>query len=354
MNLNDIERFKQIDRENMIAHIDGLPDQLAAAWALGQALPLPEWEGINKVLVAGVGGSAIGADLLAAYLGPIGKAPVILHRDYELPAWAKTGDTLVICSSHSGNTEETVSAFKMAQAHGCRILAVSTGGALAQLARGYEHAALWTFDYPSQPRAAVGYSFALLLAAYARLGFLDDPSAEVADAVSAMKTQQEMLFSHVPDIKNSSKRMAGQFYGRWITVFGAGIMAPVARRWKAQINEVAKAQAGFELLPEADHNTLQGVTQPEESFGKTMVIFLRSPLNHERNQLRDEFTRVSMMVEGMNTDFIMASGKTRLAHMWTVLHYGDYTAYYLAMAYGLDPTPVPMLVELKEKMSAAD
>jgi glucose/mannose-6-phosphate isomerase len=84
-----------------------------------------------------------------------------------------------------------------------------------------------------------------------------------------------------------------------------------------------------------------------------MVIFLRSPLNHERNQLRDEFTRISMMVEGMNTDFILASGDTRLAHMWTVLHYGDYTAYYLAMAYGIDPTPVPMLVELKDKMKDA-
>jgi glucose/mannose-6-phosphate isomerase len=353
MNLNDVAHFKTLDPQEMIAHIDGLPDQLAAAWQLGQELPLPDWSGINKVVVAGLGGSAIGADLLAAYIEPHGKVPLILHRDYELPAWACAPDSLVICSSHSGNTEETISAFRMAQAAGCRVLVLTTGGRLAELAKSYENAALWLFEYDSQPRAAVGYSFALLLAAYSRLGFLDDPSVEVADAVSAMKAQQQMLFADVADTQNSSKRMAGQFYGRWITIFGAGLMAPVARRWKAQINEVAKAQASFETLPEADHNTIQGVVQPESSFGKTMVIFLRSPLNHERNQLRDEFTRISMMVEGMNTDFILASGDTRLAHMWTVLHYGDYTAYYLAMAYGIDPTPVPMLVELKDKMKDA-
>jgi glucose/mannose-6-phosphate isomerase len=158
------------------------------------------------------------------------------------------------------------------------------------------------------------------------------------------------LFPEVPDTANPAKRMGGQFMGRWITIFGAGLLAPVARRWKTQINENAKAQASFELIPEADHNTLQGVEQPERQFPATMAIFLSSTHNHPHNERRTELTRMAIMLAGQNTDTIIARGESRLAHMWTTLHYGDYASYYLALAYGLDPTPVPMLAEFKEKM----
>lgn len=349
MNLNDLDHIRAIDKDGMLDHINGLPEQLEAAYALGQSLPLPEWQGIRRVLVAGMGGSAIGADLLAAYAAPLSSAPILLHRDYDLPNWARGEDTLVICSSHSGNTEETLTAFQMAREHGCRILAVTTGGELAKQAAA-AGIPIWQFDYPSQPRAAIGYSFGLLLAAVARLCLIPDPAADLQHALLAMRSQRETLRAEIPDIQNSSKRMAGQFYGRWISVFGSGFLAPVARRWKAQINEHSKAQASFEELPEACHNTLQGVEQPRAQYDHSMYIWLRSPLNHPRNQQRDEHTRVAMMVEGINTDFVMASGEGRLAHMWTLIQYGDYTAYYLAIAYRLDPTPVPMLVELKEKM----
>jgi len=300
-----------------------------------------------------MGGSAIGADLLAAYAEPHLAAPLFVHRDYGLPAWARGSETLVICSSHSGNTEETLSAFEAAKAAGCRILAATTGGKLAEAAK-KSKAPLWVFDHKGQPRTAVGYSFGLLLASVARLKLIPDPSAELKDAVSAMKDQQNSLLPEVRDTGNSSKRMGGQFMGRWITIYGAGLMAPVARRWKTQLNENAKVTASFEALPEADHNTLQGVMQPEGQFNATMSIFLRAAHNDPRNERRTELTRMAMMLQGQNTDTITALGESRLANMWTALHYGDYTSYYLAMAYGLDPTPVPMLAELKEKMKAAD
>lgn len=353
MNLNDLERFKQIDTQGMIDHINKLPDQLAEAWELGQKADLPEWEGITQVLIAGMGGSAIGGDLLAAYIEPMSTTPVVVYRDYGLPNWAKSENTLVICSSHSGNTEEILSVFDEAAAADCKLLAITTGGQLAEKA-GKHGAAVCQYTYDFQPRAAVGYSFGLLLAVFSRLGLIPDPAGEVAGAVAAMKEQQKTLVPEVPDTGNLAKRMGGQLMGRWVTIWGAGLLAPVARRWKTQINEIAKAQANFELLPEADHNTLQAVVQPEGEFGATMNVFLRASRNHPRNKLREEFTRMSFMLAGQNTDFIKASGGARLADMWTVLHYGDYTAYYLAMAYGVDPTPVPMLAELKEKMKAAE
>lgn len=349
MDLNDVARFKKLDPENMIDHINGLPDQLAAAWKLGSKLDLPKWRGVRQVVVAGMGGSAIGSDLLAAYAEPTLKAAWVTQRDYGLPAWAQGPETLVICSSHSGNTEETLAAFEAAKAAGCRILAVTTGGKLADLAKKAK-LPVWIFKHTGQPRTAVGYSFGLLLVAAARLKLVPDPSAEVKDAVAAMKDQQKSLLPEVRDTANSSKRMGGQFMGRWITIYGAGLMAPVARRWKTQINENAKVAATFELIPEADHNTLQGVMQPEQQFNATMAIFLRAAHNDSRNERRTELTRMAIMLQGQNTDTITALGETRLANLWTALHYGDYSSYYLAMAYGIDPTPVPMLAELKEKM----
>jgi glucose/mannose-6-phosphate isomerase len=351
MNLNDLDRFKQLDPEDMIGHINGLPDQLAAAWKLGNKLALPKWRGIRQVVVAGMGGSAIGSDLLAAYAEPSLKASWITHRDYGLPAWASGSDTLVICSSHSGNTEETLSAFDAALKAKCRILAICTGGELAKRARKAK-TALWIFKHQGQPRTAVGFSFGLLLGVAARLKLIPDPASELKSAVQAMKEQQRSLLPEVPDTANSSKRMGGQFMGRWITIYGAGIMAPVARRWKTQLNENSKVAASFELIPEADHNTLQGVMQPEPQFGATMAIFLRAAHNEPRNEHRAELTRMAIMLEGQNTDTITALGDSRLTNIWTALHYGDYASYYLAMAYGIDPTPVPMLADLKNKMKA--
>ncbi len=347
--LDDVRRFQELDSEHMLEEIDGLPDQLQIAWELGQQPPLPDAVGIRQVVIAGMGGSAIGADLLAAYALPLCPVPVFVHRNYDLPAWANGPETLVIASSHSGNTEETLSAFDAAVQRGCRLMAVCTGGQLAEKAR--EHGVpLWTFDHKGQPRAAVGYSFGLLLAAFTRLGLIPDPSEELAGAVQAMRDQQAHLRADVPTTQNPAKRMAGQWVGRWVVVLGADHLEPVARRWKGQISEVAKSWGQFEFLPESDHNTLAGLVQPEEQFAHSMVIFLQADSLHPRNQLRVDVTRQIFMVEGLNTDVYRATGGSRLAHMWTALHFGDYSAYYLAMAYGIDPSPVPAIESLKVEL----
>lgn len=352
MDLNNIKRFKEIDKDGMIDHINDLPDQLNSAWQLGLNSDLPKWDNIKNVLVAGMGGSAIGADLVAAYASPIAKAPILIHRNYQLPAWANNEDTLVICASHSGNTEETLSVFEDAVNSNCKLIAITTGGKLADKCKETD-IPVWLFDDDYVPRAAVGWGFGLILAVLFKLDLIPDPSNDLQEAIKSMKAQQKSLLPEIPDTGNSSKRMAGQFVGRWITIFGAGIMAPVARRWKCQINEISKAQASFEILPEASHNTIEGIQQPEIEFNHSMVVWLRAPANHPRNLLRDEFTRIGTMVQGINTDFIKAQGDNPLANIWTALHYGDYTSYYLAMAYEVDPTATPMLNELKDKMNKA-
>ena len=351
MDLDDFTSFKKLDPQNMLGEMENLPRQLQAAWELGQTLPLPAWQGLTRILISGMGGSAIGADLLAAYIAPACSIPVVVHRDYGLPAWAHGPETLVIASSHSGNTEETLEAFSAAIQSGCRILAVCTGGDLEQRAIAHK-VPVWKFTHAGQPRAAVGFSFGLLLAVVTRLGLLPNAEMDLLKAVADMRSQQETLRAEVPVAQNPAKRMAGQLVGRWVNVYGSGILAPVARRWKGQVNEIAKAGAGFEYLPEADHNALAGLENPEVLM-QTVTLFLRASSDHPRNHLRADLTRQGFMVAGLNTDVFNATGETPLSHIWTALHFGDYMAYYLAMAYGMDPTPVDALQNLKAALKAA-
>jgi glucose/mannose-6-phosphate isomerase len=352
MNLDDLSVIKKLDPQNMLVEIDNLPEQLAQAWVLGQSLPLADIGGITRVVISGMGGSAIGADLLAGYAAEHCAVPVIVHRDYGLPAFANGKDTLFIASSHSGNTEETLDSFDQALKRGCSLLAISTGGKLAGKAAA-AGCPVWRFPHTGQPRAAVGFSFGLLLAVFARIGLLPAQTELVSGAVAAMKAQQEQIKAVVPAVQNPAKRYAGQLVGRWVTVFGSGVLATVARRWKGQINELAKAPANFEFLPEADHNTLAGVINPSIDLliPHTMTLFLSAGSDHLRNQIRARITRQTFMIEGLNTDAYMAPGETSLAQMWTAIHFGDYMAYYLAIAYATDPTPVDALISLKAALA---
>ncbi len=350
MILDQPERFGQLDPDGMLEEIQSLPAYLQRAWELGQSLDLNVRDEPEAIVIAGMGGSAIGGDLVAAYAAPQAALPITVWRNYDLPSYVSER-TLVIASSHSGNTEETLSAFDRAVDAGAQLLAITTGGELGRRAEA-AGIPLWSFEHAGQPRAAVGFSFGLLFAALARLGQLPDAGEELASAIQAMNDQQAAIGAEVPVAGNLAKRTAGQLMDRWPIVVGAEFLAPVARRWRTQISELAKAVSLFEELPEADHNMVAGVEYPEALFGPTMMVFLTAPLLHPRNLKRIEETRSLMMLEGFNTDILQAQGATRLAQQWTALQLGDYTAFYLAMAYGVDPTPVAAIEDLKQRLSS--
>jgi glucose/mannose-6-phosphate isomerase len=352
MNLDDLGHFRSLDPQDMLGAIDGLPDQLAQGWALAQTLPVPSVPrgGVRSVVLAGMGGSAIGADLLASYAAPMADVPIIVWRGYDTPGFARGPEHLVVLSSHSGNTEETLSAYDAARRAGASMAVVTTGGELGRRAT-TDGVSLWRFEHVGQPRAAVGFSFTCLLGLLVRLGVVPDPGPQVDVAIAAMKEQQSALCAESPLSRNPAKRLAGQFMNRSPLILGSGALAPVARRWRTQIAELAKATAQFEEIPEADHNLVAGVDYPSDVIDRTMVLFLRAPSDHPRNLLRMDATRQVLMVSGFNTDEVVAAGEGRLAQQWTCLHYGDYTAYYLAMAYGADPGPVRAIQDLKRRMA---
>jgi glucose/mannose-6-phosphate isomerase len=340
MNLDDLDRLKSLDSQNFIHEIDTLPDQVAAGWRLGQLSRLPNNYGaITNVIITGLGSSAIGGMLTQALVVPECRVPIIILRDYNLPAFVGL-NTLVICTSHSGNTKETLTACEAALARGPRLLAITTGGKLAALADKH-NAPVWRFEHKGQPRAAVGLSFMLTLAALMKLGLVSDKSADVAEAVQAMRKQQAALRAPVPAPQNPAKRLAWQLMDRLGLIFASSFLTPVARRWKEQIAEVAKANVAFDELSELNQNLFAGSLYPEALMSQQLVIFLRSRHDQSRHHSRSEVMREIYEQSGFTTEAIEAQGQSPLANMLTALHFGDYVAYYLALAYSLDPSPLP-------------
>jgi len=349
MNLDQPQSFQKIDRENMLGHIRNLPDQLNTAWQLGINSDLPALKPISKIIVAGMGGSAIGADLLANYVRNAAAVPVFVSRDYNLPQWARQPDVLLVASSHSGSTEETLTAYQAAREYDVPRMVISTGGPLAELARG-EGCPVWQFVHNGQPRSAVGFSFGLLLALLCRLDLVEPQDQAIRNALEAMKTQQARLEIDQPVLKNPAKQMALRLSGKFPVIFGADLLSAVARRWKGQINELAKHWAQAEELPEADHNLLAGTLYPRQLQTGLEAIFLGAPSLYERNRIRVKLTCELLQEKEIESMIFEAQGADALSQLWTTLHFGDYLAYYMAMIKNVDPTPIHIMTGLKKAL----
>jgi glucose/mannose-6-phosphate isomerase len=230
------------------------------------------------------------------------------------------------------------------------LMVISTGGELTKRASA-KNIPVWNFTYNGMDTAAIAYPFALLLALFTRLGYIPGPSVDIAEAVAMMKRSQQHITADVIAAKNPAKRYAGQLVGRWVTFVGTQTLEPVARRWKTQINQLAKAGANFEVIPEATHNTLLATLNPNPTLNAhTMTLFMRAPSDHPRNKLRSDAMRQAFMLEALNTDVIDARGDSVIAHLWTLILFGDYMAYYLAMAYGADPSEESALLSFKDAL----
>lgn len=349
MNLNSFQQFNTIDHDDMLGEIQRLPDQLREAFLLGRDIPLVEKRGFDSIVIAGMGGSAIGADLLVNYAFPDLQIPTFILRDYDLPGWASGPDCLVICSSHSGNTEETNSVLAQAIKRKCIIIVITTGGKILSTAQ-ENNITAWKFSHAGQPRAAVGFSFGLLLRLFTRLSLIPEQDGAVEKAILAMDELIKEIDANVPIVDNPAKRIAGQLVEQYISVFGAEHLSPVARRWKTQINELAKCWAQYEFIPEADHNTLAGVLQPSKMLPKVFSVFLESEHYHPRNKRRMNLTLTEFMVAGLCNDKIDFSADEKLTEIWKAILFGDYVSFYLAMMYEIDPTPVDAIESLKTQM----
>lgn len=313
-----------------------LPSQLR--WAAELDLPvLPQ---AAEAIVAGMGGSGIAGDV-AAVVAEAKGSRVSVHKSYDLPRWVRSG-TLVVAVSHSGNTEETLSAARSAIASGFPTVAVSVGGELQQVGAD----AHIVVPPTSQPRAALGRLAGATLRVLETAGVIEPVSDDLREAA-------EVVEAVLDDSADVADRIASEVAGRVVVIYGgAGVGAVAASRWKTQINENGKAAAFWATLPEANHNEIVGWTAfPELSRREMAVVFLEDEHDHPRVLLRSEVTRMlterSVPVAGI----VRSRGESPLARMLALSVIGDLVSVRIAELAEVDPVPVDIIEDLKQRLA---
>jgi len=330
-----------LDQGRMFEALRGFPEQAERGLSLSCRIP-NGIQGFKSVLVLGMGGSAIAGDILACF----STVPVVTVRDYTLPPWVNS-ETLLLAISYSGETEETLSAFREGLKRTKRAVALSTGGALAAMCE--EEGIPWVPVPPGlQPRAALGFLLFPLLACFSRFGMLKgDPKG----ALLGLRALREMCVS--TDVGNPAKRFAQELHGKVPIIYGAGNTGPVAYRWKTQVNENAKQPAYWAELPELCHNEIVGYELFSKVFPEGVFVFLRTPSDHPRVAKRVEILKEVLSRRGLTFYEVWAEGEDPLSQALWLLYFGDWVSFYLALLNGVDPTPVVPIQELKRRLKEA-
>ena len=352
VDLDDALAYSRFDPSGMRRFLHQFPAECRRAWQSVSRFHLPTtYAGIDRVLIAGMGGSAAAGDIVRHLAGNETKVPIWVHRDYGLPS-SVDEDTLVVFSSYSGNTEETLSAFEASRNTPARKLVITTGGKLGYLAE-QQGIPVLLMDYQAPPRAAFPHSFASLLGILVRLGLLPDRSADWQEALLILDGLSTELTETNPLASNRAKQLATRIQGSLAVIYGAGLLSGVALRWKTQLNENSKTWAFCELFPELNHNAAVGYDLPSWAKEKVFVVLLSSPSLHPRNVLRYEATTEVLARAGVSWEVVNASGRSPLAQVMSLVLLGDYLSFYLAILNRTDPTPVDSIDFVKSYLARA-
>jgi glucose/mannose-6-phosphate isomerase len=343
------EAVAAVDTSGQFADVLGLPDQLRdALWRVESANLAPR-DAPGGLVVAGMGGSAIGGALARVVLGDRASRPIVLARSYELPAWA-TPDITVLCCSYSGNTEETLAVYEAAGALGARRITATTGGKLAEAARA-DGVPVIPLPGGFQPRAAVAYALVVALEVAGLCGAGDRLHAEIDVAAAGL---ERLVAKWGPDGPADSlpKELARGLHGTIVQVAGAGLTAPIAYRWKTQLNENAKVPCFSHELPELDHNELVG-WQGAPELGRFSAVFLDDADLHPRVRQRIELTRGFIAADAAVTYRVESVGTSPTERLVSLVLLGDLVAIYLAVLRQVDPGPVEILERLKGALGSS-
>lgn len=345
MNLNEPSAFASVDTADALGAVEATADQWAAAVARARAFAdLPAADGISNIIYCGMGGSGIAGDVLAALAIERGSVPVTVVKGYTLPAFAGL-DSLVIATSYSGNTEETLACVEAARAANARIVGISTGGALAGTG-----IPVLTAPAGLQPRAAMATLTVSTLVIAERLGILPDISDDLAETEDVLRVRCKELGRDVAD--NPAKRLAQGLDGVTSLTWGQeGMLAVAATRWRCQLNENAKVPAFGAVLPELDHNEIVGYDPGVPGLSDLALIVLRQPAEHPRITRRIDATLEAMRDRVGAVHEVPAFGTSSLARLMSSCIMGDFTSVYLALLRGVDPSPVHVIENLKRRLA---
>jgi len=345
------ETIQKLDPQDMRGNIRGFFEQVEEADSIGKKFqPRITSRGITNIVLAGMGGSAIGGDLLRTYLSQKLQIPFIVNRHYTLPSFVNR-NSLVIISSYSGNTEETLEAYEQAVERKANILCITSGGEVGGRAKKLKHQ-LILIPGGMQPRAALGYSFFPLLYAMDKIGFAGLDQSEVEETITVLKT----MSGEAVDMsdQNYPYSIAKRLHGKPVIIWSAAdLLEVVSVRWRGQLNENAKHLAYSAVFPELNHNEIVGWEHPAELLKHFAIVILKDKDDHPRVEQRMAITKEVLKQTPGAIIEIPPRGDSRLARMFSMIHLGDWVSYYLAMLNAVDPTPVERINYLKSELERA-
>jgi glucose/mannose-6-phosphate isomerase len=352
-NLDSPETIEMFDKSDMKSILLSFADQYRDARDNAQKFEVPEsYRHIKNIVISGMGGSAIGGDLLRSLFGDECPVPIVINRDYKIPGFVDDS-TLFIAASYSGNTEETISAFEFAQEKKAKIISISCGGKLQELST---EAGIPNFTIERkglQPRCALGYLFIPMIFFLSKLGLITDQSQNLEEATEVIAQASEELSPDMPAENNQAKQMAIILYNRLPVIYAPqSYFDIVAMRWKGQINENSKMMAFYNVIPEMNHNEIVGWGIPEDISQRCVVIILTDSDVSPKIRKRIDVTKSLIAEEGTQVIEIQATGKSTLAKALDLIYFGDFMSYYLALLNSVDPTPIERILILKSMLGS--
>ncbi len=350
--LDQPDRCRSIDPQSMMSLVESFPEQVYSAEQAWRDLSLPAPCETRALIVTGLGGSAIGGDILRSVTGPQLRVPLTVNRDYALPGCVDAS-TLVVACSYSGNTEETLSAYQHARRAGASIVCISSGGKLAALAKA-DAVPVLRLPGGLPPRAALGHSLFALIAAMQAMKIIPDMTESISETIGLLKRLKGQYGAENPESGNPAKSLARSLSGKIVAIYGSSaIMDAAAFRWRSQIAENAKNLAFHHVLPEMNHNELVGWLYPEDVLRRVGVVFLRDKDDHPQTQRRFDLTREIIAGRAGAVQEVWSEGNSLLARVMSSIYLGDFVSLYLAYLNNTDPSPVQVIDYFKGRLSAA-
>lgn len=350
--LDSANSLKKYDVSGMLKLIESFPEQAKEAALIGSRFKLPDSykHEYANIVCAGLGGSAIGADIMRSYAADEAKTPVSVSRNYTLPNFVGK-NSLVIVSSYSGNTEETLGAYKDARGRGASIIAITSGGRIQEMAKADGNACL-IIPPGLPPRAALGYSFFPLLILMSKIGIITDKSKDIDETIKALENLRDKLVGAAVALeKNIAKKIASDLHDKYGIIYGGqDHIDCVVTRWRGQIAENSKALSSSHVFPEMNHNEIVGWENPKALIDKFVVVILRDKSDHPRTAKRMDISKVMMKKKAAKIVEVFSTGESLLTRIFSLVYTGDFVSYYLAILNECDPTPVESITYLKDEL----
>ncbi len=354
--LDNLDEIKKLDRSNVLGSVQALANQVEDAWDQVQKIDVKIDAGrVRNIVCSGMGGSALGPDVIKRALKAELPVPIEVVNDYTLPGYVNE-NSLVILSSYSGSTEETLAASEEAKKRGAQILGITTGGALLDFLK-KEGASYYQivaqYNPSNQPRMAIGYSVFGIIALLTKAGLLKLTDAEINGIVAAIRRTAKEIDVDVEQEKNQAKQAAFQIIRRIPVLIGAEHLEGALHVFQNQLNENAKSYAEYRVVPELNHHLMEGLRFPEELDTWLYFLVFNSNLYHPRTQKRIPITQTVIEDAGAEVMPIRLEGESRLEQVFEVITFGAYVNFYLAMLESIDPTPIPTVDFFKDELQKA-